>query len=180
MTQADSSPVEPADPAVADADPESVARQILLRRLTGQPRSRAELEQTLARRQVPVEVATALLDRFEEVGLVDDEAFARAWVQSRSTGKGLARRALQAELRRKGIADETTRTVLAELDPDDEAATARKLVERKLRTLRGQPPEVQLRRLVGLLGRKGYPPGLAYRVARSSLGVQSEGDDELP
>ena len=91
------------DPAFPDADPEAVARRILLRRLTDQPRSRAELAEALAKRRVPVDVATQLLDRFTEVGLIDDEAFARAWVESRMRGKGLARRALALELHRKGI-----------------------------------------------------------------------------
>ena len=88
---------------VPEADPESVARKILLDQLTGQARSRKELADKLATKNVPDDVATRLLDRFEEVGLVDDEAFARSWVAvPRSAGKGLARRALAQELRRKG------------------------------------------------------------------------------
>ena len=63
-----------------DADPESVARTILLDQLTGRARSRKELADKLAAKDVPDEVATRLLDRFEEVGLVDDAAFARSWV----------------------------------------------------------------------------------------------------
>ncbi len=109
----------PPDPAAErpDADPESVARKILLDQLTGQARSRKELSDKLAARNVPAEIATRLLDRFEEVGLVDDEAFARSWVQSRQPGKKLARRALAQELRRKGVADEVAREVLEEVDP---------------------------------------------------------------
>ena len=76
------------------ADPEAVARKILLDQLTGQARSRKELSDKLAAKNVPGDIATRLLDRFEEVGLIDDEAFARAWIASRQPGKGLARRAL--------------------------------------------------------------------------------------
>lgn len=159
----------PDDPAFPDADPETVARQILLRRLTDQPRSRAELAEALAKRHVPDEVATRLLDRFTEVGLIDDAAFARAWVQSRMTGKGLARRALAMELRRKGIADELAREVLDGIDPDDEDDAARALVRRKLRRTSGLEPQVQMRRLVGALARKGYPPGVALRVVREEI-----------
>ncbi len=118
----------PDDPEVPDADPEAVARQILLRRLTDQPRSRAELAESLAKRHVPDDVAKRLLDRFTEVGLIDDEAFARAWVQSRMTGKGLAGRALAMELRRKGIDEELVREVLDDLDPQQEDAAARAVV----------------------------------------------------
>ncbi|MEO7625070.1 MAG: regulatory protein RecX, partial [Nocardioides sp.] len=89
-----------------DADPEAVARKILLDALTGQARSRKELADKLAKKDVPGELAEQLLDRFAEVGLIDDEAFAKAWIESRQPGKGLARRALAHELRRKGIDDE--------------------------------------------------------------------------
>ncbi|MGZ4438230.1 MAG: regulatory protein RecX, partial [Nocardioidaceae bacterium] len=75
-----------------EADAEAVARKILLDQLTGQARSRAELTTKLARKGVPPEIGERLLDRFEEVGLVDDAAFARSWVESRQSGKGLARR----------------------------------------------------------------------------------------
>jgi regulatory protein len=171
-------PDEPADPEVPDADPEAVGRKILLRRLTDRPRSRAELAKALAKRDVPADVAKRLLDRFEEVGLIDDEAFARMWVQTRMGNKGLARRALGAELRRKGIADDVARTVLDEIDGDDEVETARRLVRRKLRSTRGLDPQVRLRRLAGMLGRKGYPPGLALRVVREELGADEA--DEMP
>ena len=152
-----------------DADPESVARKILLDQLTGQARSRQELADRLARRNVPDEVAGRLLDRFEEVGLVDDEAFARSWVDSRRRTRGLARRALAQELRRKGVADETARDVLADVDQADEEQTARQLVRKKLRGLRGVDDTAAARRLAGLLARKGYPAGLAYAVVRDEL-----------
>ena len=148
----------PRDPVAAgpDADQEAVARQILLDQLTGQARSRSEL-------------AARLLDRFEEVGLVDDQAFARAWVQSRQPGKGLARRALAQELRRKGVDDELARVALDEVDPEDEVEAARGLVRRKLRTAAHLERDVAVRRLTGMLARKGYPAGTCFRVVREEL-----------
>src|SRR5918996_975124 len=113
----------PADPEVPDADPEAVARKILLRRLTDRPRSRAELAEALAKRDVPKEMATRLLDRFEEVGLV---------------------------------------------------------VRRKLPSTRGLDTQVRMRRLAGMLGRKGYPPGLALRIVREELGADEMPVDEPP
>ena len=163
-------------PWTEDADPESVARKILLDQLSIKARSRRELEDRLARRNVPEEVAARLLDRFEEVGLVDDEAFARAWVEGRQRSRGLARTALAVELRRKGIADETARAVLAEVDPGDEDDAAAQLVRKKLRSMRGLDPQVATRRLVGMLARKGYAPGTAYAVVRRELG-EVEGAD---
>jgi len=156
-----------------EPDQEAVARKILLDMLTGRARSRHELAERLASKQVPEEVAARLLDRFEEVGLVDDLAFARSWVAARQDGRGLARRALSVELRRKGVPDDVARQALDEVDPDDEEAAARRLVQRKLRSMQRLDRTVATRRLVGMLGRKGYPPGLAYAVVREEVG---EGD----
>jgi regulatory protein len=152
-----------------EADHEEVARKILLDQLTGQARSRHELAQRLARKNVPEEIAGRLLDRFEEVGLINDEAFARAWVDSRQRTRGLARPALAQELRRKGIDDETARTVLGEVEREDEEATARALVRKKLRTLGSVDEQVAARRLVGLLARKGYSSGMAFAIVRDEL-----------
>jgi regulatory protein len=167
-----------------EPDHESVARKILLDQLTGKARSRKELADKLASRNVPDEVAGPLLDRFEEVGLVDDAAFARTWVdQRRSVGssgaKGLARRALAHELRSKGIADEVAREALDEIDPGDEDAAARALVRKKLRSVAGLPTEKATRRLVGMLARKGYPPGVAFAVVKDELAL-GDGDEVRP
>jgi regulatory protein len=157
-----------------------VARRILLDQLTGQPRSRAELSGRLARKRVPEEVAERLLDRFEEVGLVDDQAFARAWVQSRQPGKGLARRALAQELRRKGVEDEVARTALDEVDPEDEVQAARLLVRRRQGSVAGLARDTAVRRLTGMLARKGYPAGLCFRVVREELDRLGHATDDLP
>ena len=154
-----------------EADPESVARTILLNQLTGRARTRSELATKLSSRDVPDDVATRLLDRFEEVGLVDDAAFARGWVEQRQAGRGLARRALAQELRRKGIDDEVAREALDEIDPEDEVEAARTLVRRRLRTVRDLDQQVAVRRLSGMLARKGYPPSVAFRVVREELGA---------
>ena len=161
----------PDDPVAAGppADPEAVARKILLDQLTGQARSRQELTDKLTKKNVPDDVATRLLDRFEEVGLIDDDAFARAWVASRQPGKGLARRALAQELRRTGIDDEVAREALDEIDPADEEAAARVLVRKKLRTLGRVDDTVATRRLVGLLARKGYGSGMSFAVVREEI-----------
>ncbi|UUZ59302.1 regulatory protein RecX [Nocardioides sp. B-3] len=168
-----------------DADPEAVARKILLDALTGQARSRKELADKLAKKDVPDELAERLLDRFAEVGLIDDEAFARAWIESRQPGKGLARRALAHELRRKGIDDEIARDALDEIDPDDEAAAARVLVRRKLRSVSGLDQQKATRRLVGMLARKGYGAGMSFAIVKDELKLAGDaemdaGDDEDP
>ena len=162
-----------------EADPESVARKILLDQLTGRARTRSELAKKLAQRNVPDEIATRLLDRFTEVGLIDDAAFARDWIEQRQSGRGLARRALAQELRRKGVDPQTAGHALAEVDPDDEEQAARELVRRKLRSVRGLEPEKAVRRLVGMLARKGHSAGVAYRVVRGELASSGLGPGEV-
>src|SRR5580704_16488405 len=98
-------------------DPESVARLICLRLLTAAPRTQAELAAALRQRGIPDDAAEAVLARFAEVKLIDDATFARAWVESRHHSRGLAARALGAELRRKGVAPEDIAGALEELDP---------------------------------------------------------------
>jgi regulatory protein len=153
-------------------DPVELAREICLRHLAVRPRTRAELATVLRRRGIADDVAAMVLDRYEEVGLIDDAAFARAWVTSRHHGRGLARRALAHELRQRGVDSDAAGAALDELDDATEAATARALVERKLRSVRGEPEQV-FRRLVGMLARKGYPPGVAIRAVKDGLAAQS-------
>ena len=162
--RASGSPSEP-----TSGDPEARARQICLRLLTAEPRTRAELAQALRRSGIPAEVAEAVLGRFTDVGLIDDAAFARAWVESRHHSRGLSRRTLSVELRRHGVDTDEIREAVDTLDPEQEVATARRLVEQKMASTRGQPPEVRARRAAGLLARKGYPPSLAYRLIKETL-----------
>ena len=163
----------PDGPPQPEADPESVARAIVLRRLTMAPRTRAQLADDLKSRDVPDEVADRVLDRFSAVGLVDDEAFAAAWVRSRHTGRGLARRALTHELRHRGVADETVAEAVEAISPDDEWAAARDLVTRRLPASRGLPTEARMRRLAGMLARKGYSGGMSMAVIREALAAEA-------
>ena len=172
----------PAPPDTAaqgpEADPEAVARKILLDQLTGQARSRKELADKLAAKNVPDDVATRLLDRFEEVGLIDDEAFARAWIASRGSagsgsGRRLARRALAQELRRKGI-DRRGRPRGARRDrPGRRGGRGpRRWCAASCARWSGVDDTKATRRLVGMLARKGYGSGLAFAVVRDELAAQ--------
>ncbi len=153
----------------AEPDPESVARAIALRLLTGAPRTRHQLAEAMARRDVPDDVAARVLDRFTEVGLIDDAEYARMFVRAKRSSRGLAGRALAVELRRTGVADELAAEAIAGIDPADEEETARALVRRKWRP--DADPVVQTRRMLAMLARKGYPSGLSRRV------VAEMGDD---
>jgi regulatory protein len=139
--------------------------------LAVRPRTRAELAKVLARKEISAEVIAEVLDRYDEVGIIDDGAFARAWVTSRHHGRGLARRALANELRQHGVDAEVAGEALEIIDEDEEAATARALVDRKLRSTTGTPDAV-FRRLVGMLARKGYSAGVAIRAVKDALAAR--------
>ncbi|MEU5219284.1 recombination regulator RecX [Streptomyces sp. NPDC020807] len=160
-------------------DPAERARAICLRLLTGSPRTRKQLADALRKREIPDEVAEEVLSRFEDVGLIDDAAFAGAWVESRHHGRGLARRALARELRTKGVEPALVQEAVDQLDSEQEEATARDLVARKLRSTRGLERDKRLRRLAGMLARKGYPEGMALRVVRQALEAEGEDTDGL-
>lgn len=162
-------------PAVGSAaadrepDPESVARAIGLRLLTAAPRSRQQLADAFERRDVPREVAERVLDRFVEIGLVNDAEYARMLVRSQHADRGLARRALRSELRKRGIDDELAEAAVGDLSAEQEEDTARSLLGRRLRSMTGLDREVRVRRLSGLLARKGYSPSVIARLLREMV-----------
>ena len=167
-------PAAPPDPAEVARDPAEVARQICLHQLEYAPRTRTELASALRRKGIADEVAEAVLSRFADVGIIDDALFAQLWVSSRSRSKGLAGRALGAELRRKGVDDATVAETLAGIDPATELTAARALVDRRIAATAGLAPEARVRRLAGMLARKGYPAGTAFRVVREALAAEGE------
>ena len=162
-------PPEDVETAVPEADAESVARAIVLRQLSMAPRSRAQLEKKLRQRGCEDDVAARVLDRMTEVGLIDDEAYAQMLVRSKQADKGLARRALAHELRRQGIDQEIADEALGQVGAGDERLRAEQLVAKKLRSMRGLAPEVQTRRLAGLLARKGYSGEVAWPIIRDAV-----------
>lgn len=176
-------PGAPADaPPTTPAEQQARAKEICLRLLTDRARTVKELRDALARKEIPDDVADAVLERFDEVGLVDDAAFADQWVRSRHRHRGLGRRAIAVELRRKGVDTDTAAEALTGIDDDAERDRARELVTRRLRGLPiGSREERQsaARKLVGMLARKGYGPNVAYGVVREEIAAAGADADEL-
>ncbi len=158
-----------ADP---EADPHAVARTIALRKLSVQARTRHELDQALQVKNVPDEVARDVLDRLTEVGLIDDATYAVDWVESRQRRRHLSRAALKRELGAKGVAREDIDAALQTVDADAEFASALDLARRKQAQMTDLAPEVQYRRLAGLLGRRGFGSGTTSRVLDVVLAAQ--------
>ncbi len=118
---------------------------------------------------MPSDAAETVLSRFAEVGLIDDATFATAWVESRHYGRGLGRRALVAELDLRGVDRDDIEAAVEQLSPDTERMTALALVERRIPATAGQPYPVRVRKLAGMLARKGYSAGIAFSVVREAL-----------
>ena len=141
----------------------------MLKQLSMAPRSRHQLADKLRQRGCPDDVSARVLDRMEAVGLVDDDAYAQMVVRSKQATRGLAKRALAQELRVKGVADDTIEDALGSIDPESERALAEAVAGKTMRRLAGLDPQVQARRLAGVLGRKGYPPSVVYAVVRDAV-----------
>ncbi len=171
MTAQPSSPE--AEPQ-ADADPQEVARIIALNSLNQRPRTRAQLEDLLRRRHVPAEAASAVLDRFEEVGLVDDRRFAEQWVDYRQSVKAVSRAMLRVELQRKGISRDTVDDVLADWDSNSEQQQVRDLACRLLRQVKDPDPYRRRRKLADRLARRGFPPDVVWDAVHHALAGDSD------
>ncbi len=146
---------------------EDARRQALdaaLRLLGYRPRAERELRDRLTRRGFPTEAVEAALARLREYGYVDDAAFARAWVESRSGAAARGRRLLLHELRAKGVDPEVAARTLAEA-PDD-LETARTLAEKKARSLRGLDAHTFRQRLGAYLQRRGFATEVIASVVR--------------
>jgi regulatory protein len=143
------------------------ARGILLRQLTASDKTAKQLKDKLLENECPEDIADEVIDRYAEINLVDDERFAKSWVVARARSRGLARGAIKRELRTKGVDDELAAEALEQIDDEAEEQRARELVRAKLRPeSMGADRDKALRRLVGMLGRKGYNGGMAFKVAR--------------
>jgi len=161
---------------------EDEVQEACLQLLSVRPRSRAELSQRLRRKGYEAVQIEPVLDRLNQVELIDDAAFARAWVQARHTYSGKGRRALAAELRLKGVAEPIASAALAQVDDASEEGRGRELVRKRLRSMVGAVPgpdvPATVRKLVAMLARRGYPPEMALRVVREELAVRGDDTEE--
>jgi regulatory protein len=162
--------VPPTSAPAGGTDPTGAARTVCLNLLTARARTRAELAEALAKREFPDEIATGVLDRLADVGLIDDADFAASFVAVRHRERGLARAEIVRQLEAKGVDREIAMQAADGIDDESERATARRLVDRKLRTMSSLDDVVKTRRLVGLLARKGYSASVCYSVVRDAVG----------
>lgn len=134
-----------------------------LRYVAMRPRSTWELETYLRRKEVEQPVAEGIIQRLQRSGLVDDRAFAQAWVANRRLLKSTSKRKLQLELKQKHVPTAIIDSVLQE-DETDERDTLRELVHKK----RARYPDQQ--KFMQYLARQGF----GYDDIKSVLQEQDE------
>ncbi|HMR49369.1 MAG TPA: regulatory protein RecX [Arachnia sp.] len=160
-----SDPREQATPEAASRPAQvELARTVALNQLAVRDRSAAELRRTLARRGVPDEVATEVLERLGDAGLVDDAAFASGLAASRLSYSMRGRHRIRQELAERGVSREEADQVLSQLDPEAELDAARRFAEKRARSMSGLERHVAYRRLAGALARRGFPAGIVEEV----------------
>ncbi|MFM1950510.1 MAG: hypothetical protein RL418_197 [Actinomycetota bacterium] len=135
---------------------EQRAKNVLLHQLSRSMKTKQQLQQILQRREIPDEIAQAVLNRFEEAQLIDDVAFARAFVSSRLAAGGKSRSALARELRQKGVSDSRIEHALADLQAEDELQMATTLAKKRAERMQSLDRDVRYRRLSGFLARRGF------------------------
>ena len=150
-------------------DPE-VVLAAALRFLEARPRSAVEVRRRLTGAGYREDLIAGAIERLTELGVIDDEAFARAWVESRDRARPRGERALRSELFRKGIDRQLTDDVLDERGqtrPGADAEAAGRLLERHASALaRISDPRVRRQRAYALLARNGFDPDVAATLAR--------------
>jgi regulatory protein len=138
-------------------------------------RSRRELERRLVQAGFEPDAVADELERLEQVGLLDDEAFARTVVESRMGFRGESRRVVAGKLAQAGVASEVAMVALDQA-PEAEEERARRLAEAKAPRLSGLEPQVAMQRLYGFLARRGYGPEVAREAARRALAPETVDD----
>lgn len=135
-------------------DAGEVAYQKALHFLSYRPRSSAEVRQNLTKREIPEHLVEETIVRLQQAGLVNDQEFARAWVENRNTFRPRGKSALRMELRQKGLSDEIIQSVLTE--GVDEETMAYEAARKQARRYMGlEWPEFR-QKLGGFLARRGF------------------------
>jgi regulatory protein len=111
-----------------------------------------------------------MIDRFIEVGLIDDHALAKDFTEVAVSRKSKAKSVIARELRAKNFPQEAIDAAISEIDADSELEAAKKLAESRHRQLLKLEPEVRTRRLSSYLMRKGYSSSVVWAAVRHAAG----------
>jgi regulatory protein len=148
-------------------DEQARALEAALVFLAYRPRSEREVRDRLQRKEFPEPIVEGVIARLCKLGYVDDEAFARYWVEQRQTHRPRGSRLLRLELQRKGVARDTTVEVLDQLEQeDDPVAAACRAAEKKASSLRLTDEREFLQKVGQFLLRRGFDYETARTAAR--------------
>lgn len=136
--------------------------------LARRPRSTSELHGRLTGAGFEPEIVTAAVARLSELGLVDDGAFARQWVEERGAGKGYGAAKLVAELESKGIERDLALETVAAVD-GDECARAKEVAVKLAPRVSRRPLAAQASALAAMLLRRGFAEESTEAAVRSVL-----------
>ena len=145
---------------------ESRARNVLLHQLARSAKSTSQLRKILEQREISPEIAEKVLERFTEVGLIDDAAYAETIVNSRRNYKGLAKSAIKRELNEKGVSQELVEEAISGITAEDDFESAKQLATRRFGQMAHLEKEVRTRRLAGHLQRKGYASSAVFAAIK--------------
>lgn len=162
------------DPVLEEHKAKVRHRALLL--LDHRARSRHELRERLVSLELVPDnsIVDEVLDDLTRSKLIDDATFAEEWVRVRHERRGKSRRVLDKELRDKGVAQSLRQAALEQVDDEDEEAVARRLAEKKARSIKNIPEDYadrdkMLRRILGVLARRGFSQSMSMRIARAAL-----------
>lgn len=141
-------------------------------------RSERELRQRLRQKGYTPEAIDEAIRRVIDWGYLNDERFAASWVEQRQSSRPRSRRALEHELREKGVDREIIETTMEEAEID-EVADARRLAADKWRKERALEPDKRRQRTAAFLARRGYGWDVAKQVL-DELGAEDGDDEDLP
>ncbi|MFZ9212635.1 MAG: regulatory protein RecX [Candidatus Nanopelagicales bacterium] len=158
-----------------EIDQNQIAKQVLLRRLSNAPRTRKELAQDLKKKKIEEDIAKQALDRFEELGLINDQTYSENFVANTHERRKLGKKALKQQLRSKGVSEETANQAVLQISDEDEFKSALALALKKIRSIQNDDPQTQIRKIVSLLARKGYSSSLSFQVAKQVITDFPEG-----
>ena len=145
---------------------ESRARNVLLHQLARSAKSTSQLRKILEQREIPTDISEKVLERFTEVGLIDDASFAETIVNSRRNYKGLAKSAIKRELNEKGVSQEMVEEAVSGITAEDDFESAKQLATRRFGQMAHLEKDVRTRRLAGYLQRKGYASSAVFAAIK--------------
>ena len=164
--------------ALQDRDEAHQAHEAALRYLDYRPRSVDEIRRHLKSKDVEPDVIDEIVERLMGVGLLDDRAFARYWLENRSDFRPRGERALRMELRQKGVPDDIIAEVLGEGHSEDDSAYRAAMAQ--ARKIRADDPREFRRKLEAHLARRGFSYDTAREAAaRAWSELRPKNEDEF-